>query len=123
MLLRRPGSTVRALVPSTAELPESERVYAEVRVLDHGDKVWVDGLNNQNLGDFEIARRVIGRFITSIDGIVTEDGTPYEMAREHDGYLTNDSAAWLIPLFLELVAMIRTGATLNSVEKKPCSAP
>ena len=122
MLLRRPGSTVRALVPSSSGLPESERVYAEVRVLDHGDKTWVDGLN-KSLGDFEIARRVIGRFITSIDGIVKEDGTPYEMAREHDGYLTEESAAWLIPLFRELVDLIQIGATLDAVEKKASSAP
>lgn len=121
MLLRRPGSTVRVLVQSTARLPESERVYAEVRVLDHADKNWVDGLR-QSLGDFEIARRVIGRFIPVIDGIVTEDGTPYEMAREHDGFLTEQSAAWLIPLFRELVDLIHTGATLDSVEKKVSSA-
>ena len=123
MLLRRPGSTVRVLVPISAELPEEDRVYAEIRVLDHGDKVWIDGLNQKDIGDFEIARRVIGRFVTSIDGIVTEDGSPYEMAREHDGALTNESACWLIPLFSDLVEMIRLGATLNSVEKKVSSAP
>ena len=122
MLLRRPGSTIRALVPSSEGLPLTDRVYAEVRVLDHGDKVWVDGLS-ENLGDFEIARRVIGRFIPSIDGIVTEDGSRYEMAREPDGYLTNESAAWLIPLFKDLVWMIKTGAMLTPVEKKVSSAP
>lgn len=122
MLLRRPGSTVRALVPISAELPEEDRVYAEIRVLDHGDKVWIDGLNQKDFGDFEIARRVIGRFVMSIDGIVTEDGS-YEMARENDGALTKESAAWLIPLFSDLVGLIQSGATLNGFEKKVSSAP
>lgn len=123
MLLRRPGSTVRSLVPSSADLPEADRVYAEIRVLDHGDKVWIDGLNRKDLGDFEIARRVIGRFVMSIEGIVTEDGSPYEMAREPDGALTNESAAWLIPLFRDLVEMIQAGATLDAVEKKVSYVP
>ena len=42
------------------------------------------------------------------------------MQREPDGYLTQEAAAFLIPLHAELVDMVAKGATLTPVEKKDC---
>lgn len=116
MLLQAPGTTIRALVESTKD--EAEPVYVNVRVMTWKDKTWLDTVADQGLEDFQVARRVIGKLIVSIEGIERSDGTAWKMEREDDGILTADSAAWLIPFFAELVHMIRRGAALTEAEAK-----
>lgn len=117
MLLQRPGSTIRTLLESSRSLLDVEQVYVEMKVIDRGERQWIDGLTEMGLTAFEMARRCIGRMVHSIDGLRTTDG-PWEMIKDNDGYLTVESAEFLIPLQGELITMIGSGATLTPVEKK-----
>ena len=118
MILSRPGTSIRCIVESTKDMSENERVYVELRVMDRGDRSWVDGLQELNITPFEMARRCLGRLITSIEGLKTAPNEPWEIAKDSDGYLTNESAEFLIPLHPELIEMISKGATLTNLEKK-----
>lgn len=118
MILSRPGTSVRVLVESTKGLSQDERVYIEMRVMDRGDRMWIDGLTESSLVAFEMARRCIGRFVTKVEGLKTAPDETWDLAKDSDGYLTNEAAEFLIPFHGELVEMIAKGATLTPADRK-----
>ena len=123
MILQTPGATIRVMLQSTLDLPPDEQVFVELRVLDRGERQWIDGMRESGLPSFEIARRCIGKQVLSIEGLKIQSGEPWEMARGPDGFLTNTAAEFLIPIQIELITMIGQGATLTPIEKKQPSSP
>lgn len=118
MILQPPGSTVCVILPSSRVFPEEEWVYAHIRVMTHGDKTWFEGLSDQGLGDFEIARRTIGRLVVELEGLKNRDGSEFKLQREPDGALTKECAAQILPMHVEICMLIRNGAILTETERK-----
>ena len=119
MLLSRPGTSVRLVLPSTQSLPKEDRVFVELKVMDRGMALWVQGAGEAGLGNFEMCRRVIGLCITKIDGIrLRPDNTEWQPRKDAEGYLEEESAEILQPLHNELVELILKAATLTPIEQK-----
>lgn len=122
-ILRKPGTLIPVHLPSEVSLPAGDRVTAWLRVLDKGTYLQCEDICGANLGNFETGRRVIGLVCDRLDGVVTEDGKPFDLARDPSGFLTDDCATWLAPYLNELATLCLNAGKLTPADRKNCSSP
>lgn len=96
-------------------------------VLDEGGQreleAWhAEAREKGGMGTFETARRVIGRFVQSVENIAKEGGEPFELERDPSGFLTPECCAWFGVYQSEIVDLALGAGRVSLEEVKNSSS-
>jgi hypothetical protein len=121
-ILRKPGATVREILPSDRDKPAEKQTVLNIRVpseAQYRQLLKIDLLQRSGqLNGFDIIRTRFGAMLESVENLYFDDGTPIVIEKDGDGRLTPPCMAAIYPLVEEINPILERCSRLTEEDRK-----